>query len=49
MRKYFVDSITEIAEGSGEGDLLIGNEHPGSVFEQFDMRARPEKHGGEID
>jgi len=35
FNKYFVDSITEIVEGSGEGDLPIGNEHPSSVFEQF--------------
>jgi len=35
FNKYFVDSITEIAERSGE-DLPIGNEHHSSVFEQFD-------------
>jgi len=33
FNKYFVDSITEIAEESGERDLPIGNEHPNSVFE----------------
>jgi len=28
FNKYFVDSITEIAEGNSEDDLSIGNEHP---------------------
>jgi len=36
FNKYFVDSITEIAAGNGEGDLPIGNEHSIYVFEQFD-------------
>jgi len=36
FNKYFVDNITEIAEGSDEGDLPIGNEHSSSVFEKFD-------------
>jgi len=36
FNKYFIDSITEIAAGNGEGDLPIGNEHPICVFEQFD-------------
>jgi len=37
FNKYFVDSITEIAEGSEVDDLSfeIAVEHPGSVFEQF--------------
>jgi len=33
FNKYFVDSITEIAEGNGEGVVPIGNEYPSSVFE----------------
>jgi len=36
LNRYFVNSITQLAEGKDVDDLPIAIEHPGSVFEQFD-------------